>query len=49
LDQGRQPSANDAAKTQEIAQSTTAGSPSLGTNAAELGGNVEDLAAVLVL
>ncbi len=50
LDQsGRQPSANDVAKAQEIAQSTTAGSPALGTNAAELGGSVEDLAAVLVL
>ncbi len=46
---GRQPSANDVAKTQEIAQSTNAGGASLGTNAAELGGSVEDLAAVLVL
>ncbi|MCA1579149.1 MAG: DUF4326 domain-containing protein [Acidobacteria bacterium] len=46
---GRQPSANDVAKTQEIAQSTSAGGASLGTNAAELGGSVEDLAAVLVL
>ena len=46
---GRQPSANDVAKTQEIAQSTNAGGASLGTNAAELGGSVEDLAAVLAL
>jgi hypothetical protein len=50
LDQsGRHPSSNYVAKTKEIAQSTTAGSPALGTNAAELGGSVEDLAAVLVL
>jgi len=50
LDQsGRQPSANDIAKAQEIAQSATADSPALGANPAELGGGVEDLAAVLAL
>jgi hypothetical protein len=49
LDQsGRQPSASDVAKTQEIAQPSAAASPSLG-NPAELGGSAEELAAVLVL
>jgi hypothetical protein len=49
LDQSGRQSANDVAKTQEIAQSATAGSPALGANPAELGGSVEDLAAVLAL
>jgi hypothetical protein len=50
LDQsGRQPSASDVTKTQEIAQTSATAGPSLGTNATELGGSVEDLAAVLAL
>ena len=50
LDQsGRQPSATEVTKTQEIAQTSATAGPSLGTNATELGGSVEDLAAVLAL
>lgn len=50
LDQsGRQPSASDVTKTQEIAQTSATAGPSLGANATELGGSVEDLAAVLAL
>jgi hypothetical protein len=47
---GRQPSATDVAKIQDIAPPTTSTSlTQVGTNAAQLGGSVEDLAAVLAL
>ena len=47
---GRQPSASDVAKTHDISPPTSGGSlAQIGTNAAELGGSAEELAAVLVL
>ncbi len=47
---GRQPSASEVAKTQDIPPPTTSTSlTQVGSNAAQLGGSVEDLAAVLAL
>ena len=47
---GRQPSVSDVAKTRDVAPPTTGGNlAQIGTNAAELGGSAEELAAVLVL
>ena len=47
---GRQASVSDVAKTHDISPPTTGGSLSqVGTNAAELGGSAEELAALLVL
>jgi len=47
---GRQPSVSDVAKTRDISPPTPGGSlAQIGTNAAELGGSAEELAAVLVL
>ncbi len=47
---GREPNAQEVAKTQDITAPTPGGSMTeLGGNAAELGGSIEDIAAVLAL